>query len=110
MKNQNRERELLFLVEAINDYFGCDAAYYDVDPFELADHLLSKGVIVLPFPVGTIYYRVVKTFGKHVGSFFAIRKASLNYYNMDKVIADFGKTVFLTREEAENALKERSEE
>ena len=36
----NREK----LTEAINDSFGCDAAYYDVDPWELADHLISHGV------------------------------------------------------------------
>lgn len=30
------------LVEAINDYFGCDAAYFDVDPYELAGHLMQS--------------------------------------------------------------------
>lgn len=34
------------LVEIINSYFGCDAAYFDVDPWGLADHLLASGVVV----------------------------------------------------------------
>lgn len=32
------------LVDIINDFFGCDAAYFDVNPFDLATHLLNKGV------------------------------------------------------------------
>lgn len=32
------------LIEAINEFFGCDAAYYDVNPFDLATHLIAKGV------------------------------------------------------------------
>ena len=34
------------IAEVINDYFGVDAAYFDVDPFELADHLLTNGMTV----------------------------------------------------------------
>ena len=34
------------MVDIINDFFGCDAAYYDVDPWALANHLLSSGVAV----------------------------------------------------------------
>lgn len=32
------------LVDAINNFFGCDAAYFDVNPFDLADHLIARGV------------------------------------------------------------------
>ena len=32
------------LIEIINDFFGCDAAYFDVNPFDLAMHLISNGV------------------------------------------------------------------
>lgn len=76
----------------------------------LAQHLLNNGVIVPPFPIGTTYYRLVKRNGKCVGEYYIIREAVLNYYNIDKVLIDLGKTVFLTREEAENALKERGGE
>lgn len=36
------EREKL--IEIINDFFGCDAAYYDINPLDLAIHLLANGV------------------------------------------------------------------
>lgn len=71
----------------------------------VADHLLANGVIVPPFPIGTKYYRIVNRTGKHAGEYQVIREAELNYYNIENVLRDFGKTVFLSREEAENALK-----
>lgn len=75
---------------------------------KLADHLLANGVVVLPFPIGTTYYRIVTKRAK-VGFPYhrVIRKAELNWYNLAGVLDDFGKTVFLTKEEAENALAEK---
>ena len=35
------------MVEIINNFFGCDAAYFDVNPFDLATHLLNNGVDIL---------------------------------------------------------------
>ena len=71
----------------------------------LAEHLINHDVIVLPFPIGTTYYRVVTKRAKDGRSSFAyIRVASLNYYNIERVLRDFGATVFLTRAEAEAAL------
>ena len=32
------------LIDIINSFFGCDAAYYDVNPFDLATHLIANGV------------------------------------------------------------------
>lgn len=32
------------LIDIINAFFGCDAAYFDVNPFDLATHLISHGV------------------------------------------------------------------
>ena len=34
------------LIEAINDSFGCDAAYYGVNPLDLATRLIANGVMV----------------------------------------------------------------
>ena len=34
------------LVSLINDFFGADAAYYGVDPYALAQHLIDNDVIV----------------------------------------------------------------
>lgn len=79
----------------------------DGDVSVLADYLLANGVIVLPFPIGTTYYRIVTKRGKVGNPYFKmIRKAELNWYNVEGVLQDLGKTVFLTREEAEEALKE----
>ena len=74
----------------------------------IADHLLANGVIVPPAPIGTKYYRVVEKQGKYKGTFFYIREAKLDYYNLGKALKDFGKTVFFYKEEAEKALAERS--
>ena len=78
----------------------------DINEVEiLADLLLTNGVIVLPFPIGTTYYRIVTKRAK-VGFPYRkiIREAKLNWYNLDGVLSDFGKTVFLTKEEAEKVL------
>lgn len=74
---------------------------------KLADYLLEHGVIVPPCKVGDMVYRVT-----------TLQKEELIFENIIKrVIYDagdcafderaIGKTVFLTREEAEQALKER---
>ena len=98
---------------------GCDTckAYgrgKDCLHYLIADHLLSNGVIVPPCKVGDTvfefscddpfleypnYYVVPST----VCSFIIFTTEDM--HNMDCV----GKTVFLTKEEAEKALKERSE-
>lgn len=44
------------LVEIINNFFGCDAAYYDVNPLDLATHLIESGVIVMPCKVDDTMY------------------------------------------------------
>ena len=37
------------IIEIINDFFGCDAAYFDVNPFDLATHLMTNGVrLIVP--------------------------------------------------------------
>lgn len=72
-----------------------------------ADHLLANGVVILPFPIGTPYYRIVTKRQKVGGEYFKIiRRAELNWYNLESVLNDFGKTVFLTREEAERTMNE----
>lgn len=68
---------------------------------ELADYLLEHGVIVPPCKVGDTVYQIdaERVFESKV-------KAIV--YDTDNIAFDeraFGKTVFLTLEEAENALK-----
>ena len=77
-----------------------------------ADYLLEHGVIVLPCKVGDRVYRPSDCLG--VVQFVII---SFNIYESEMFftddseniiyLSDIGKTVFLTREEAERELKER---
>mgnify|MGYP006864369808 CR=1 FL=1 len=92
--------------------------------YELADHLLANGVIVPPVKVGdTVYTVYIAVFdesgeeklymdiGKAVSLsmqedglwLFCRYESGLTYWH--KLDADLGKTVFLTYEEAEAALK-----
>lgn len=32
------------LADIINGFFGCDAAYFDINPFDLATYLINNGV------------------------------------------------------------------
>ncbi len=83
-----------------------------------ADHLLANGVIVPPCKVGDKIFFIVNM-SEHlafndfvtddtVTKIGVTTKGILHEKGVD--FTDFGKTVFLTREEAEAALKERGEE
>lgn len=95
--------------------------FIEPNPIEkLADHLLANGVIVPPCEVGDTVYFPAETDCEcepyvDVGTVFAIGiderhtlwisvryESGLKYYHTSD---DFGKTVFLTREEAEKALE-----
>lgn len=110
------------------DMADSEAIWHSEKMEELADHLLSNGVIVPPFPVkvGDTIYRLmcrgVKDFFLreetiHIVDYHAdagveviakfIANGSLYFPKVEKL--SIGKTVFLTREEAEKALAERSE-
>ena len=87
------------------------AAYYDGDDAYgvAADYLLDNGVIALPCLIGDTVYRICKKkydvdgYGmQFVEDWGIIRNAfSLKMYH------ELGKTVFTTREAAEEALKAR---
>ena len=84
---------------------------------ELADYLLNKGVICPPCKVGSMVYRFQKYFNDaKLRSEVKIKPCRVGAITSDFVVFDdnvwvrhddFGKTVFLTREEAEAALAER---
>ena len=73
----------------------------------LADYLLANGVIVPPCKVGdTVYWynmggKIVEAKAKAI--YFIVRHPEGFEYKVS--FDDFGKTVFLTREEAEKALQ-----
>ena len=89
----------------------------------LADHLLSEGVIVPPCKVGDKLYEISSgevlnctveiidiSLTERMSMYIDISIKYPTYSAIETIEMDyFGKTVFLTREEAEKALAERSE-
>lgn len=93
-----------------------DCEYNGVDgcmAYNIVDHLLAEGVIVLPCKVGQTVWFISEFYTQP----FQTVITSIEVYEEETVICtlsgtewhyeDFGKTVFLTKEEAENALAER---
>ena len=73
---------------------------------ELAEADKAGRVVVLPCKVGdTVYLIVTKRARVYMPEFSFVKKSRLTFSNMERVLRDFGKTVFLTREEAEKALE-----
>lgn len=97
----------------------CEKAVNKSTAIQLADYLLANGVIVPPCKVGDTLYVISQMKDKRILPFIneyevtsiSIKKKSIViYHEMDGYIKifkqnDFGKTVFLTKEEAERALK-----
>ena len=92
-----------------------------------ADHLLRSGVIVPHLKVGQKFYHIeeykhslhselypkITLVYKDEITCIEIKKNGRIFYGSDKkrfIYEDINKTVFLTKEEAENALKERERE
>ena len=113
MQNDMRDRLVELLEEAklkahgtlgsMNNGFG---AWY-------ADHLIANGVIVLPCKVGTElflsdyidgHYRLKEY--KFLGNEIAVVIDCWEWHRTcTRMLSDFGKTVFLTKEQAEQKLK-----
>ena len=107
------------LIELIKEYIcslriGDGAAYFLSGGVpDLADHLLANGVIVPPCKVGDVVWfisdrkiietKVDKVVLKHGGLYLLLSRNS--FY--ETTCRSIGKTVFLTREQAEKALAER---
>ena len=97
------------LIELIEDAYFCNIE-------ELADHLIDNGVIVLPCKVGDtlfingIYHKAMEYVVEYIeildNNEIKIVCNAVHHSICKAVgIEDFGKTVFLTKEEAEKALK-----
>ena len=107
---------LIELIESAR-YWGANTSE------EIVDHLLAEGVIVPPCKVGqTVYVIQLREIYECRVNEICISAGNNNVVVLDRFIKGFlirrygkeyfnafGKTVFLTREEAEKALKERSE-
>ena len=115
----SKERLVELLFEGHKQYL-----FYD----DIADYLLANGVIVPPCKVGDkVYIKALKERLPFVVTQISIKKSG-TYYEADRIRnkkenllyfhditsvvfddTDIGKTVFLTREEAEAKLKEGAE-
>lgn len=127
MANEMRDRLVELIKQKSCVYTLCDKEcsgcgnieMYDSDIESIADHLIENGVIVLPCDVGdTVYYLdgsiIVESkvhcisFGGRYGDY---KGGQIHIYDSDKdnitvKLDNFGKTVFLTRDQAEQKLKE----
>lgn len=86
-----------------------------LDSVRLADHLLANGVIVPPCKVGdTVYIPYLSNVIEKKVCSIVVQKPFYTVYcggtSLRFAEEDFGKTVYLTREDAEKALAERSGE
>ena len=109
----DRERLTALLMAGAGDCLGKDGA---LNCSRLADYLLEHGVIVLPCKVGDIVYVPYKDSQtieeKRVKSMYHKINALENSmkficrHNYEFLDTDINRKVFITREEAEKALKE----
>ncbi|MGM9936619.1 MAG: hypothetical protein ACI38A_04690 [Candidatus Ornithomonoglobus sp.] len=108
-----RERliELILKSDILCDTCGENSSLFCIEA--LADYLLANGVIVPPCKLGDGIYITVKDTIPYVTNelverFFITNKVQYVkcYSGAIYLFRDFGKTIFLTREEAERALKE----
>ena len=70
-----------------------------------ADYLLENGVIVPPCKVGDVVYLITDHTGDMRRTVTGFTQDYILSYAMQIPMSEFGKTVFLTREEAEKALR-----
>ena len=114
MKERDRLTELL--CKAPLGFKTFENQYYKSTISKISDYLLANGVIVPPCKAGdTIYFDTYKH-GESIGiqphrvaniSIVVSTERPFGCVGADIYDREFGKTVFLTREEAENALKKR---
>lgn len=101
------------LIELLN-HIGKIVIQYNTDDFieQLADYLIENGCIAPPCKVGDTVHRIVcnKVYSDWIIESIVIYQDEIGFYDDSEnyfTVYDIGKTVFLTREEAEKALKVR---
>ena len=111
------------LIELLDEAFiKSDDNFGMPNTMQFADYLIENGVIVLPCKVGDVVYQITRNFiSEFRVRFVEIATCGNLFLHTDLISvivytgevfseSDIGKTVFLTREEAEKALKERRKE
>lgn len=128
-----RDRLIELIEESTGDvcggFYGDEIVKSEIDITEeeierIVDHLLANGAIVPPCKVGDMVYELHDYYSKAKGHHTAVveREVTELLYATKRGVrpwvvhcwggyifnnCDFGDTVFLTKEEAEQALKER---
>lgn len=94
---------VVFLQDLIGDQKASEA----LDRFrQLVKADKAGRLLVLPCKVGdTVYLIVTKRARNYTPEFRFVKKSRLTFFNMERILQDFGKEAFLTREEAEKALE-----
>ena len=115
----DRDRQIELLKNCIEENIGVDDpnARFEVDYENIVDCLLANGVIVPPCKVRKTVYCLIEGFENPLKAIVnritvqvlgvVISCSVLGYFGQSYMATDFGKTLFLTKEEAEQALKER---
>ena len=102
-RNSEKERLIELIQKSVN---GCARNWAET----IADYLLENGVIVPPVKIGDTVYMIVEKRAKVSREYFHfIKKTKLTFLNLERVLENWGKTVFLSREQAEKALKDGAE-
>lgn len=65
----------------------------------------DERIFILPVKLGTRVFRIVNGRSSKGNNFLNVRLYYASWSNIREIKADFGKTVFLTREEADAAMK-----
>lgn len=113
----NKARILTLIREAEEQFAGCGKEFTDIEDY-VAEYLTANGVIVPPCKVGDmVWFKfygeidsavVYSCTGKVTDKGFVITDANAKAFDGLEVHFDInclGKTIFLSREEAEAALK-----
>ena len=119
---KQRERLVELLKQAEANPYNREITNFEDIMEMIADYLMSNNVVVLPCKVDgsqKVYYPVAKTsviyearvwaLGVDEDGDMVINPIEYNAKAFSMSGVEFGKTVFLSREEAENVLKERKE-
>ena len=110
-----RKRLIELLEDTLNEW-ECDVSIKTLT--DIADHLIENGVIIPPCKVGDTVYFDTYLHGHSVGvrphKVIKVKSVIMTEPSKGGIGAEipdwsFGESVFLTREEAEKALRERDD-
>lgn len=115
MENEKQRERLVELIKsAEKEFSNTGKPILDIEEY-VADYLMSNNVVVLPCKVGQVLWFPSEYYNEPYSVF--ITKAEI--YEEETIMyseggtewydEDIGKTVFLSRAEAENVLNERKE-